>query len=132
MHMALYKTYELWSILRFKNIKYKSAMPFLRYSIIAWGLPLVVCLTVDLLTKGIVTSFGNHGHCWIVPFRARLAVYIVPFSVLSYGNFLVIFIAILQTKHEKRKSHSMLPKSDQLNLSKMMIKLRIAVWHSGT
>ena len=102
-------TYKLWSILRFKNIKHKSTMLYFRYSIITWGLPLLVtaiCLTVDILTKRTVIRFGNHGHCWIVDFYARLLLYIVPFSVMSYGSFLVIFIAIIQTKHEKRKNHS--------------------------
>ena len=42
---------------------------------------------------------------------------------MSYGSFLLIFVAIIQTKHEIRKNHSMLTKSDHLNLSKMVMKL---------
>ena len=42
---------------------------------------------------------------------------------MSYGSYLLIFVAIVQAKHEKRKNHSMLAKSDHLNISKMVMKL---------
>ena len=119
-------TYDLWSILRCKRVKHDSNILYLRYSIVAWGFPFLVtaiCVTVDILSNGLVVSYGNQNHCWISPFHARLVGYIVPFSFMNYGSFLVVFIVITQTKLEKRKKHSMLAKTDQLNLSKMTMKL---------
>ena len=119
-------TYDLWSILRCKRVKHDSNILYLRYSIVAWGFPFLVtaiCVTVDILTSGLVVSYGNQNHCWISPFHAQLVGYIVPFSFMNYGSFLVVFIVITQTKLEKRKKHSMLAKTDQLNLSKMTMKL---------
>lgn len=42
---------------------------------------------------------------------------------MSYGSFLLICVAIIQVKHEKRKNHRMLAKSDHRNVSKMVMKL---------
>ena len=45
-------TYDLHSIFQFENIKHESTMLYLRYSIIAWGLPFLViaiCLSLNTL-----------------------------------------------------------------------------------
>ena len=42
---------------------------------------------------------------------------------MNYGSFLLVLIIVMVTKHEKRKIHNLLAKKDQLNFSKMIIKL---------
>ena len=119
-------TYEFWKILRCTNTMERPNFLYLRYSIIAWGIPLTVtsiCLSVDLISNGSLLRYGNQDYCWISPFHARLAVYIIPFLLVSFGNFLLVLIVTLQTKHEKRKMHSILSKNDQINFYKMAIKL---------
>ena len=96
---------------------------YLRYSIIAWGVPLIVtsvCLSIDLISNESLIRYGDQDYCWISPFHARLAVYIIPFLLVSFGSFLLV---TLQTKQEKRKMHRMLSKDDQINFHKMAIKL---------
>ena len=118
--------YEFWKILRCTNTMQRQNFLYLRYSIIAWGIPLMVtsaCLSADLVKNGSLIRYGNQDYCWISPFHARLAVYIIPFLLASFCSFLLVLIVTLQTKQEKRKMHSMLSKSDQINFYKMVIKL---------
>ena len=118
--------YEFWKILRSTNTMKRQSFLYLRYSIIAWGVPLIVtsvCLSIDFIKNGSLVQYGNQDYCWISPFHARLAVYIIPFLLVSFGSFLLVLIVTLQTKHEKRKTHSMLSKNDQINFHKMAIKL---------
>ena len=118
--------YEVWLILRYRNVKQRSSYSYLIYSVIAWGLPLattLICLIVDLVSNGSLIRYGNQEYCWIFPFHARLAVYIVPIIITNYGSFLVISITIIRTKRQKRREHKLLAKSDRINFSKMIIKL---------
>ena len=119
-------TFDIWKILRCTNTTERQNFLHLRYSIIAWGIPLIVtstCLSVDLIENGSLIRYGNQDYCWISPFHARLVVYIIPFLLVSFGSFLLVLIVTLQTKREKRKMHSMLSKDDQINFHKMAIKL---------
>ena len=118
--------YEVWLILRYRNVTQRSSYSYLIYSVIAWGLPLtitLVCLTVDLVSNGSLIRYGNQDYCWVFPFYARLAVYIIPIIITNYGSFLVISITIIRTKREKRREQKLLAKSDRINFSKMIIKL---------
>ena len=118
--------FEFWKILRCTNTTERQNFLYLRYSIIAWGIPLIVtstCLSADLIKNGSLIRYGNQDYCWISPFHARLVVYIIPFLLASFCSFLLVLIVTLQTKQEKRKMHSMLSKSDQINFYKMVIKL---------
>ena len=118
--------YEVWLILRYRNVKQRPSYSYLIYSVIAWGLPLattLICLIVDLVSNGSLIRYGNQEYCWIFPFHARLAVYIVPIIITNYGSFLVISITIIRTKRQKRREHKLLAKSDRINFSKMIIKL---------
>ena len=119
--------YDFWTIFRPGISNYRSHVLYLKYSLVAWGIPLTItlgCVLLDLLLKGAIT-YGKitHGFCWIYPFYARLVVYIVPFVLMSYCSFLSVFIVIIQTKHKKRKNHSLIAKEDQLKFSKMTMKL---------
>ena len=119
-------TYEIWLILRSRNATHRSNYVYFQYSVTAWGIPLtitLICLIVDLVSKGSLIHYGNQDYCWIFPFYARLAVYIIPFTLMNYSSFLLILIITMVTKHEKRKIHNLLAKNDQLNFSKMTIKL---------
>ena len=118
--------YEIWLILRSRNATHRSNYVYFQYSLIAWGTPLtitLICLIVDLVSNGSLINYGNQDYCWISPFYARLAVYIVPLTLMNYGSFLLVLIIVMVTKHEKRKIHNLLAKKDQLNFSKMIIKL---------
>ena len=118
--------YEIWLILRSRNATHRSNYVYLQYSLAAWGIPLtitLICLIVDLVGNGSLIRYGNHDYCWIFPFYARLAVYIAPLTLMNYSSFLLILVIIMVTKHEKRKIHKLLAKKDQLNFSKMIIKL---------
>ena len=118
--------YEVWLILRYRNVKQGSSYSYSIYSVIAWGIPLtitLVCLIVDLVSNGSLIRYGNQDYCWIFPFHARLVVYIVPIIITNYGSFLVISITIIRTRREKRREHKLLAKSDRINFSKMIIKL---------
>ena len=119
-------TYEFWKILRSTYTMKRQNFLYLGYSIIAWGIPLIVisiCLSVDLIKNGSLIRYGNQDYCWISPFHARLAMYIIPLLLVSFGCFLLVLIVTLQAKHEKRKMHSMLSKKDQINFHKMATKL---------
>ena len=118
--------YEIWLILRSRNATHRSNYVYFQYSLIAWGTPLtitLICLIVDLVSNGSLINYGNQDYCWIFPFYARLAVYIVPLTLMNYGSFLLVLIIVMVTKHEKRKIHNLLAKKDQLNFSQMIIKL---------
>ena len=118
--------FEVWLVLRYRNVKQGSHYSYLIYSVIAWEVPLtitLICLIVDLVSNGSLIHYGNHDYCWILLFHARLVVYIVPIIITNYGSFLVISITIIRTKRQKRREHKLLAKSDRINFSKMIIKL---------
>ena len=118
--------FELWKILRCTNTMKRQNFSYFHYSIIAWGVPLIVtltCLTIDLTKDGSLIRYGNQRYCWISPFHARLVVYILPYLVLNFGNFFVVFISMLQTKRERKKILEKVSKNGQINYSKMLIKL---------
>lgn len=115
MSITKYPDPEIWP-----NILY------LPYCTIAFGLPFVVvsiCFTVDTLSGRSFIQYGKQDYCWVFPFYARLAVYIVPFFMMNFGSFFLVVIVTIQTKHEKRKNHSMLLKKYQLKFSKILMKL---------
>ena len=93
---------------------------------VAWGIPCIVtlvCLTVDLVGNGSLIRYGNQDYCWIFPFHARLAVYVVPLTLMTCGNSFLISIIVITTRREKRTKHSLLAKNDKLKYHKMIIKL---------
>ena len=119
-------SYEFWKILRCTNTMKRQHFLYMRYSIIAWGIPLtvtLVCLSIDLINNGSSIQYGNQEYCWIYPFHARLVVYIVPYLVLNFGSFFVVFISTLQTKRERKEILEKVAKNGQINYSKMVIKL---------
>ena len=118
--------YEVWLILRSRNLNNRSKYLHFRYSLVAWGIPFIitsVCLTVDLVSNGSLIRYGNHDYCWIFPFHARIAVYIVPLTFMTCGNSLLISIIVITTRREKRTKHSLLARNDKLKFHKMIIKL---------
>ena len=118
--------FEFWKILRSTNTMKRQNFLYLRYSIIAWGVPLIVtsvCLSIDLIKNGSLIQYGNESYCWISPFRARLAAHIIPYFLSICGSLLSIIIVNLLTKHERRMTHNMLSKNSQINFHKIDIKL---------
>ena len=118
--------YDFWSIFRSKNTSYRRPKLYLRYSLFAWGTPFLavsVCYLVDALSNGTLIRYGKPSYCWISPPPARLAVYIVPFFIMTAGSCILIFWVISYNIREKRKNHSTLAKKDQINFCKMAIKL---------
>ena len=118
--------YDFWSIFRLKNTGYRRTKLYLRYSLFAWGAPFLavsVCYLVDVLSKGTLIRYGKPNYRWISPLSARLAVYIVPFFLMTTGSFILIFWVISYNIRKKRKNHSMLAKKDQLKFGQMAIKL---------
>ena len=119
--------YDFWTIFRPGISNCRSHVLYLKYSLLAWGIPSVIttrCVLLDLLLKERIT-YGKitYGLCWIYPFYARLVLYIVPFVLISCCSFLSVFIGIIQIKHKKRKNHNLIAKEDQLKFSKMAMKL---------
>ena len=116
----------VWLILRSKCARYGFTYLYFRYSIIAWGIPLIVtlvCLTVDLLSNGSLIRYGDQDYCWISPTGARLIVYILPMTFTNYGSFLLVLMIVILTKREKSRDQSLLAKDDKLKFHKMIIKL---------
>ena len=117
---------DVWLILRSKYARYSLTYLYFRYSIIAWGIPLIVtlvCLTVDLSSNGSLIRYGDQNYCWISPTSARLTMYIVPMTFTNYGSFLLVLIIVILTKREKSRDQSLLAKNDKLKFHKMIIKL---------
>ena len=118
--------YEVWLILRSRNVNHQSNYLHFRYSMVAWGIPFIitaVCLTIDLVNNGSLIRYGNQDYCWIFPFHARLAVYIVPLTLMTCGNSVLILIIVIITRREKRTKHSLLARNDRLKFHKMITKL---------
>ena len=118
--------YEVWLILRSRNVNNQSNYLHFRYSLVAWGIPFIVtsvCLAVDLVSNGSLIRYGDQNYCWIFPFHARLAVYIVPLTLMTCGNSLLISIIVITTRREKRTKHSLLARNDKLKFHKMIMKL---------
>ena len=118
--------YEFWKILRSTNTVKRQNFLYLRYSIIAWGIPLIVtsvCLSIDLISNESLIRYGNQDYCWSSPFHARLVVYIAPYLVMNFGSFLIVFISMQQTKLKRREILEKFSKNGQINYSKMMTKL---------
>ena len=118
--------YEVWLILRSRNVNHQSDYLYFRYSMVAWSIPCIVtsvCLTVDLVGNGSLIRYGNQNYCWIFPFHARLAVYVVPLTLMTCGNSFLISVIVITTRREKRTKHSLLAKNDKLKYHKMIIKL---------
>ena len=123
--------YEIWFIFG-QGIIHKDPPPqkkkkkFLRYSLVACGVPTVltsICVTGDILGKKSLIPYGRQDFCWISPFHARLAVYIIQFVVMTVGSFVIVFVSMLQRKHERKAIHKILAKNRQVNYSKMLTKL---------
>ena len=67
--------FDLWKILRCTNTMERQNFSYLHYSVMAWGIPLIVtltCLSTDLIKDGTLIRYGNQRYCWIYPFHARL------------------------------------------------------------
>ena len=118
--------FEYEKILRSRYLVERPNILYLRYCTIAFGLPFTVisiCVTVDTLSSRSLIRYGSQDYCWVFPFHARLAMYIVPFSIVNFGSFFLVFIVTIQTKYEKKKSHCMPGKKDQLKFSTILMKL---------
>ena len=118
--------YEYYKIFRSGSFLEQPSMLYLRYCATAFGIPFIVvsiCVMINVLSNRPLLQYGANNICWILPLYARLFVYIVPFVVMTFGSFSLVFIVTLQTQREKRKNHCMLAKTDQIGFSKMVIKL---------
>ena len=120
--------YEIWSIFRARNIARRLNYLYLRYSVVAWGIPILVisvCLTFEMLSKESLIVYGKQDYCWISPFQARLIAFIVPFSVMNFGSFVIVFRSMLQAKRERRDINKNVAKNGQMHYSKMIIRLSL-------
>ena len=98
--------YDFWSIIQSKHTSYGTFTLYLRYSLFAWGTPILaisVCVLLSALSGGILIGYGKLNHFWIWSFSARLFAYIVSFSIMTSGSFALIFKVISHTKREKKK-----------------------------
>ena len=120
--------YEIWSIFRARNIARRLNYLYLRYSVVAWGIPILVisiCLTVDVLSKESLISYGKQNYCWIFPAYARITVYIVPISVMNFGSSLIVFMSMLRAKHERTEINKKVAKNGRMHYSKMIMRLSL-------
>ena len=118
--------YEVWLILRSRNVNNQLNYLHFRYSLVAWGIPFIVTsvsLAVELVSNGSLIRYGDQDYCWIFPFPARLVVYIVPLILMTCGNSLLISIIVIKTRREKRTQHSLLARNDKIKFHKMIMKL---------
>ena len=118
--------YEIWSIFQSNKAVQRLNHLYLRYSVFAWGAPFLVtsvCITIDVLSKEPLITYGRQDHCWIYPLYARLVVYIVPFSVMNFGSSFIVLTSMLQRKDERKEIHKNVAKSGQINYSKLLMKL---------
>ena len=118
--------YEVWLILRSRNVNNRLNYLHFRYSLVAWGIPFIVTsvsLAVELVSNGSLIRYGDQDYCWIFPFPARLVVYIVPLILMTCGNSLLISIIVIKTRREKRTQHSLLARNDKIKFHKMIMKL---------
>ena len=103
--------------------------PYLKYSVFGWGLPLLIIsisVCIDLFgnkTFSFQVGYGKFNHCWISYFYARLAFYIVPFSLMTFGSFLAICDVIFKLKKETKTNMAIAGRKYELNLAKMTIRL---------
>ena len=106
----------------------KSDTLYFRYSLFAWGVPMVVvitCFALDSLVndKSIIIGYGKSRQCWISSFFARLIVYIIPFSLVTFGSFFVTCIVIYKINEKSKKNNAVTGKKKQLNIAHMALKL---------
>ena len=106
----------------------KSDTLYFRYSLFAWGVPMVVvitCFALDSLVndKSITIGYGISRQCWISSFFARLIVYIIPFSLVTFGSFFVTCIVIYKINEKSKKNNAVTGKKKQLNIAHMALKL---------
>ena len=118
--------YDIWYIFRSRNTGQRLNNLYLRYSIVAWGAPILVtliCVNVDFLSTESIIGYGEQGHCWISSLHARLIVYIAPFSAMTFGSSLIVFMSMLQRKREIREIHKIAVRGSQISYPKILIKL---------
>ena len=118
--------YEYCKIFHSRSIVEQPNILYLRYCATAFGVPFIVtsiCVMIDVLSNRLLLKYGGDNNCWIIPLYARLIVNIVPFVVMNFGSFSLVFIVTQQAQREKRKNHCVLAKRDQIGFSKMVIKL---------
>ena len=92
----------------------------------AWGAPVLItfiCVNVDFLSTKSIIDYGEHGHCWISSLHARLILYITPFTAMTFGSSLAVFISMQQRKRERREVHKKVVRGSQIRYSKILIKL---------
>ena len=118
--------YDIWYIFRSRNTGQRLNNLYLRYSIMAWGAPVLItfiCVNVDFLSTKSIIDYGEHGHCWISSLHARLILYITPFTAMTFGSSLAVFISMQQRKRERREVHKKVVRGSQIRYSKILIKL---------
>ena len=118
--------YKIWFIFQSKKAVQRLNYLYLRCCVIYWGTSFLgtsVCVTVAILSKEPLITYGRQDHCWIYLFYARLIVCIVLFSVMNYESSVIILISMLQRKDERREIHKKVAKSGNINYSKLLIKL---------
>ena len=101
---------------------------YFRYSLLAWGAPMVAvitCFAVDSLVnnKSVKIGYGIFMQCWISSFYARLIVYIIPFSLVTFGSFFATCIVIYKINEKSKKNDAVTGKKKQLNIAHMTLKL---------
>ena len=118
--------YDIWYIFRSRNTGQRLSNLCFRYSIVAWGAPILItliCVNVDFLSAKSIIGYREHGYCWISSLHARLILYIIPFSAMTFGSSLIVFISMLQQKHERREIHKNIARGSQISYPKILIKL---------
>ena len=111
-----------------QRIVTRSDTLYFRYSLLAWGVPMIVvitCFAVDSLVKNksIIIGYGVFRQCWISPFYARLIVYIIPFSLVTFGSFFATCVVVYKINEKSKKNDAVTGKKKQLNIAHLTLKL---------
>jgi G protein-coupled receptor Mth (Methuselah protein) len=86
---------------------YNWKVSFRRYSLFAWGVPLVVvavCAGCDYAWSGTLIGYGHYDICWITNQRALLVVFGVPIAVLLLENGVMFAITVYGIETAKQLS----------------------------
>ena len=99
--------YDLWSTFQCNTIRIMLYSIYLRYSLLAWAVPVTLVLAysfLQVLSDETYITYGKDDYCWISPAGALLTMYLVPFSLMTLGSCILILTTIIQTKRKKKKN----------------------------
>ena len=122
-------TYDLSIIIKRPLSIKRRKKSYLKYSVFGWGLPLFmvsISVCIDLFgnkTFSFQIGYGKFNYCWISYFYERLAFYIVPFSLMTFGSFLAICDVIFKLKKGMKKNIASAGRNHELSFATMAIKL---------